>query len=326
MNDLTLSVVIPNYNHAACLPKALQSVLNQSYAPQEILVIDDASTDQSLEVIADFTRRHPSVRCHRNPKNLGVVANMNLGLELARGRYLYFLGADDEALPGFFEPAVKLLDQHPHAAAACGIVEWFEEVEPGATGNRFYTGVGTAPHPCYLDPTTLVRLEKAGRLCLNMTGTILRREMFRKAGGFHPELRWFTDWFALYTAAFRQGICYLPQLGGWYKIGPRSFSVRGKGTPEHLEVLRGLLDRLHDLEDRDSAERIRRSGALFQFGWPLFRLILRERKYRPFLTPAFTRKCLWQAFRLQVKQVLPAPLARWYYRRFRWVDQAPSGP
>jgi len=319
MKDPVLSVVIPNYNHAHYLPTALRSVLQQSFAPQEVVVIDDGSTDRSLEVIADFARQHPAVRCHRNAHNLGIVANMNLGLELARGQLLYFLGADDEALPGFFEPAVNLLSQYPAAPVACGVVEWHEE----PTGYRFYTGGGTARNPCYLDPTCLVRLEKRGRLALSMTSSILRREAFLKAGGFHPELRWFTDWFALYTAAFRQGICYLPHPGGRFNVRARGFSVRGQSTPEHLQVLRGLLDRLRNASDQAAAERIRRSGALFQFGWPLLRLTLRHREYRSFLTPAFTRKCLWQIVRLEAKKFLPAPLARWYYRTFRWVDGVP---
>jgi len=222
-------------------------------------------------------------------------------------------------LPGFFEPAVNLLNQYPAAPVACGVVEWHEE----PTGYRFYTGGGTASKPCFLDPACLVRLEKSGRLSLSMASSILRREAFLQAGGFHPELRWFTDWFALYMAAFRQGICYLPQPGGRFNVRAKGFSVHGQSTPEHLQVLRGLLDRLRNADDREAAQRIRQSGALFQFGWPLLALILRHREYHAFLTPAFTRKCLWQIVRLEAKKFLPAPLARWYYRTFRWVDGIP---
>ncbi|MBM3804581.1 MAG: glycosyltransferase family 2 protein [Acidimicrobiia bacterium] len=85
----TLSVIIPNYNHAAFLPRSLGAILAQSVQPLEIIVMDDASTDNSVEVIESFVRRHPHIRLHRNARNLGVVANGNRAVDLAQGDYMY---------------------------------------------------------------------------------------------------------------------------------------------------------------------------------------------------------------------------------------------
>lgn len=82
MNDITnarLSVVVPNYNHAQYLPEALNAILNQSCRPMEVIVIDDCSTDNSVEVIEAFIRMDPIIRLYRNERNRGVNFSMNRG-------------------------------------------------------------------------------------------------------------------------------------------------------------------------------------------------------------------------------------------------------
>src|SRR5438034_2246469 len=95
----SLSVVVPNYNHARYLPVCLKAILAQSVAPIELIVVDDASTDNSVEVIRRFAAQSPLVRLVQNEKNLGVMANQIKGLDLARGEFVFFQAADDEVQP-----------------------------------------------------------------------------------------------------------------------------------------------------------------------------------------------------------------------------------
>src|SRR5215471_18121754 len=122
----SLSVVVPNYNHAKFLPTCLTAILRQSSKPLEILVLDDASTDNSLEVIRQFAAEHPLIRLVQNEKNLGVMPNLNKGVELSRGEYVYIASADDEVVPGLFEKSLRLLAEHPEAAYCCAMAEWRE--------------------------------------------------------------------------------------------------------------------------------------------------------------------------------------------------------
>src|SRR5438477_610601 len=92
----TLSVIVPNYNHARYLDMSLPAILKQSVPPLELIVIDDASTDNSREVLRRFAARNPLVRLVENPKNLGVMPNIRAGVEMARGEYVYVGSADDE--------------------------------------------------------------------------------------------------------------------------------------------------------------------------------------------------------------------------------------
>jgi glycosyltransferase involved in cell wall biosynthesis len=93
--NITFSVVIPNHNNGATLARAIESVLDQSFAAHEIIVIDDGSTDDSAAVAARFGDRVRYVR----QQNAGVSAARNHGARLATGNWLAFLDADDIYLP-----------------------------------------------------------------------------------------------------------------------------------------------------------------------------------------------------------------------------------
>src|SRR6185436_11843228 len=99
----TLSIIIPNYNHGHCLPVAVNAILQQSAQPLEVIIIDDGSTDQSVEIIQELARRHPVIQFHHNEKNEGVLFTINRGIDLARGEYVFSSSADDEILPSFLE-------------------------------------------------------------------------------------------------------------------------------------------------------------------------------------------------------------------------------
>ncbi|MGB3545815.1 MAG: glycosyltransferase family 2 protein [Saprospiraceae bacterium] len=112
-----VSVVMPVYNGAAYLREAIDSILNQTFRNFELLVIDDGSTDNSLEIIESYT--DPRIRLLRNPGNWGVAFTRNVGLREARGNYLAWCDCDDVSLPTRLEKQVAWLDAHPHIGA-CG--------------------------------------------------------------------------------------------------------------------------------------------------------------------------------------------------------------
>src|SRR6266852_1320603 len=99
MSDPCISAIIPNFNHAKFLPRVVASYLNQPVLPAEIFLMDDASTDNSIEVMEQLAREHPLIRLVRNKKNMGCNATMNRGMELAKCDYVIFTAADDEVRP-----------------------------------------------------------------------------------------------------------------------------------------------------------------------------------------------------------------------------------
>jgi len=96
-----LSVIIPVYNARETLPLALDSVLSQGLDDMEIILVDDGSRDDSLDVCRDYAGRYPFIR-YTSQKNGGPAAARNTGLQMASGRYISFVDSDDTVLPGAF--------------------------------------------------------------------------------------------------------------------------------------------------------------------------------------------------------------------------------
>lgn len=114
INPPLVSIVVPVYNAGAYLRESLDSIVAQRYPHREILVMDDASTDGSTEVIASYGDR---VIHHRQPANRGQFANVNAGLELAKGKYIAVYHADDIYAPTLVEREVAYLETHTEAGA-----------------------------------------------------------------------------------------------------------------------------------------------------------------------------------------------------------------
>lgn len=115
----TVSVILPNYNYASLLPERINSILTQSFADFELIILDDASPDNSLEVIERY-RTHPKVGAVVvNPTNSGSpFLQWQKGLELARGKYVWIAEADDSASSEFLATCVDLLERYPDAVVA----------------------------------------------------------------------------------------------------------------------------------------------------------------------------------------------------------------
>ena len=109
----TVSVIIPNYNYGHLLPEAVESVLRQTVAPEEILFIDDGSQDNSLEMAEQYKGE---IKIVKNEKNLGIIANFNKAVSLTQGDYISFLGADNRFRSDYVEKCKLALDQHPDCA------------------------------------------------------------------------------------------------------------------------------------------------------------------------------------------------------------------
>src|SRR5215813_8252635 len=116
MKRPTVSVGVANYNHGHYLDGALRAILEQSVAPDEVIVLDDCSTDNSVQVIEKFASTHPTVKFVRNEQNRGVVWVANRLLSLASCDYFYCAAADDLVSPNFLEHSMRMLTAYPQAA------------------------------------------------------------------------------------------------------------------------------------------------------------------------------------------------------------------
>lgn len=108
---------MPLYNTAPYLREAIDSILTQTFADFEFLIIDDASTDGSVAIVKSYN--DPRIRLIEKPENTGYTNSLNMGLELAKGEYIARMDSDDVSLPDRFARQVALMDAHPEVGV-CG--------------------------------------------------------------------------------------------------------------------------------------------------------------------------------------------------------------
>ena len=303
---VSLSVLIPNYNHAAYLVESLESAVSQSCQPAAIHVIDDASTDRSVEIIRSYVQRFPQVHLIQKKKNCGVSANINEFLPQLQGSHFLILPADDYLLPGAVERAHDLLSKHPDAGLCLmDLLDLF----PG--GEQRYFGYRLSPQPAYFPPTQAPLAIRgrglAGQCFFHLDG-------LRRMGGFPPSLRWHGDHFAASVLAARYGLCYVPKAGGVFRKLPTSWSAEGVQGPAQQEVMASFLDYLFRPEYADIKSALRDSHVLAIFDRGLFSALWRNPGYRYFLTPSFTARLILRRARRALRHPVPRPVKEWYRR------------
>src|SRR2546423_1388004 len=129
-NEPRASVIIPSYNHAQYLPTAIESVLGQTYRDFEVVIVDDGSTDGSLEVARSYAERHPSkvrVFTHPGHANCGISETVNYAFSLSRGEFLSGLPSDDMLYPDKLGRQVAYLDERPEAGWVYSYADYVDD-------------------------------------------------------------------------------------------------------------------------------------------------------------------------------------------------------
>jgi glycosyltransferase involved in cell wall biosynthesis len=220
---MSLSVVLPNFNHGKLIPRALRAFLSQAPPAKEIIVIDDGSTDDSVEVIEEFARRHRSIRLVRHATNRGIIAAVQSGLEVATGEFLLFGSADDFVFPGLFGRAQSALNENPGAALFCAGVALVDNDDR-------VIGLRPVTQPCrergYLSPSAVRRAIRTTDFWYLGTTTVYRSKLLAEIGYFDRRLGSIGDTLADRLLAFRHGFCFDPAVLGAYNKDPASFSGR----------------------------------------------------------------------------------------------------
>ena len=109
----TLTIGLPVFNGARYLEASVDSILSQSFSDLELIISDNASTDDTEAISRSIVDRDPRVTYRRNAANVGIAANFNLLVPLARGRLFKWATADDLLRPGFWSGVSRILDVRP---------------------------------------------------------------------------------------------------------------------------------------------------------------------------------------------------------------------
>ena len=179
---MLVSAIIPTYNRAGTIERAVNSVLAQTWKPIEVIVVDDGSKDQTVEVLAKYGDKIRVIR----QANAGPSAARNAGIKAARGEIITFLDSDDAWLPEKTERQVKLLERTESAGVKCCICNTRMEFASGTTTSFAAADLNPGmPEGIWTNPAAVLTT----RFLLFNQVVAVRRKVLDEAGYFRTDLR-----------------------------------------------------------------------------------------------------------------------------------------
>lgn len=208
-----VSVVVASYNHASYLTRRMDSLVGQTYPEIEIIVIDDRSSDNSVEILRRY-EAHPKVRLLVRETNGGWVAVSNQGIDLARGEFILFGNCDDGCDCRLVERLIAALRLHPTAGLAFCRSLLVDE-SGRAVGDDYSIREPEFRSRCTTD--TLLSAAEAARFLLrscvipNLSAVLFRSEGFVRVGQLSAEYRVCSDWELFFRFVTVYDIAYVAE-------------------------------------------------------------------------------------------------------------------
>ena len=200
-----VSVVMPVFNCANFLEEAVHSILRQSFSDFEFIIINDGSTDGSAAMLTRFAQADARIRLFHQ-ENQGLIVTLNRGIQLARGKYIARMDADDVALTDRFQKQITFLECHPNVAILGGAMEVMDA--QGAPLHRI-------SYPCRNEEIQAGLLQKN---CFAHPTVMMRKEAVQAVGGYRQAFLHAEDYDLWLRVADKYELANLPDSLHRYRI------------------------------------------------------------------------------------------------------------
>ncbi len=307
----TCSAILVNYNHSAYLNDALDVALNQTVSFDEIIIIDDASTDNSVDIINQRIAGIPHARLIQNEKNIGVIASVNKVTLLATGDFVYFMSADDRYSTHIMEWYRDIIATYPDISMISGNASVYN----AQTGIERQFPLAFPQKNARYTAQDIDAIAKKHIFTFRGGANIIRREAILQAGGQLPALKWHGDWFLYLLIA-----CRYP-----FVVIPKNF-IRIHQTPDQYSSACFMWEKqrlvikyfIHILQQNYPREYhfFRNNAMLPTYDTQALFLLLRDKTLRYYLTPLLVWRLLTYKSLRMVGRLLPDTLRA---RIRRWV-------
>lgn len=224
-----VSIIIPCYNQEKYISDAIDSALNQTYKNVEIVIINDASTDNSRQIISEFAQKYKNIIFLNNEKNKGVVYSRNTAIEASSGSYILPLDGDDKIEPTYIEKAIKILKNNSNIGMVyCNV-------------DRFGTKTKKWKNTKFEESTFL--FGEHAIIC----GALFRKEDFNRFGKYKERMIYgYEDW-DLWLTFYENGLkpYKIPEVLYHYRLTKnesRSDLVQKHSLEMYKELVKNHLD------------------------------------------------------------------------------------
>lgn len=231
-----VDVIVPCYRYGRFLRQCVESILAQPVDGLRVLIIDDASPDDSAAVGAALADQDARVTFRRHTGNLGAIATFNEGVEWAGATYSLLISADDYLLPGALRQSVDLMERHPDVTFTYGKVHWLYEGLPARRVRRVEeAGMRVIGGRTYIE-------RNGARNPVPAPTAVVRTAVQKRLGGYRPELPHTADMEMWLRLAAHGSVGVIDACQAVYRRHPDAMSLRFLGR-----------DWLPDLEQRKLA-------------------------------------------------------------------------
>ena len=224
---MKFSVIIPLYNKAPYVKKALESVFAQTYTDFELIIVDDGSTDGSEAIAEDLLASRPSPLAFRllKQKNAGVSAARNNGFSVSSGDYIAFLDADDWWEPTFLEKMAQLIEDYSEAGLYASNYMYYKPGKTHVAVSNIETGYFNYPKSYY----------EGGAMPISTGATMIPRRVMDEMGGFPLGIKLGEDFLLWAKIAMQFKVVFLNEPLAWYNndVPATLRATRNLHAPEH---------------------------------------------------------------------------------------------
>jgi glycosyltransferase involved in cell wall biosynthesis len=247
----TVSIVVPNYNHAKYLRQRIESVLGQTYQDFELILLDDCSTDESRDVLRGYAK-DARVRIEFNAENSGTpFKQWNKGVRMARGKYVWIAESDDWADTRLLELLTRILEEQPEVAFA--YCRSHRMLADGSVEGYFDTYLDCLDGSRWKRDFVIDGIEQCRDYLLlcntvpNASAVVFRKSIFEEAGGADERLRICGDYKLWMGMALRGKIAYVAEPLNYFRHHEQNVHRNSRGLQpyvEHFHTVQWLVERL----------------------------------------------------------------------------------
>lgn len=271
-----ISIVIPNYNHSALIESSVKSCYEQSLPAYEIIVVDDGSTDNSLDILTSLQKSIPTLKVYSSKENFGAIHAINHGARITEGEILLIRSADDILDKNAIRHATEAFEKFPDTKIAFGEVLYFHEDINNGTKET----LALSSEVRFLSPNELMQAWKPD-FNLPDAACFVRKTTFFEQGCLQEEAKWYSTWLCFTSIALRYGLTFIPAILNSFWVNASSYGTANLRNPKiQRDVLRFLIEQVMDF-DRELRKKFFETGVFTIFGEPLKDLLYEERDSLP---------------------------------------------
>lgn len=296
---VTCAALLLNYNHSEYIEKSLKSIINQSIPFDEILIIDDCSNDNSVEIIKKIITKKKKISLIINKKNTGVISNLNKGTKILKSDYIYFVSADDSYNANIVHEFKKAIFLFPSISMISGNVY---RKRNNTKKEKLILPFKTPDKIC--NPSIYAKTAKDRVTTFFGGGNIIKKDLILSLGGFESSLMWSADWFLYQLIGFTEKVYITEEFFMTIKTKNDSFSQNLLNW-EHNKVLITNFFNLILGKHSKHFDFFKSASILPFYDFRILILLLKNKEFRKIITPLLIWRLLTYNIFKKLNNIVP---------------------